>query len=81
MSDVRRWRCLSCREVYLDSEVLIGQHPFAAGSISGCPRFRAAFDADTELLCDEPGCNEEVAAGWPSPVGYRQTCGKHYAGE
>ena len=28
--------------------------------------------------CDEPGCYEQVSAGWPSDNGYRQTCGEHY---
>ena len=27
--------------------------------------------------CDEPGCRERANCGWPSPTGYRRTCGKH----
>lgn len=28
--------------------------------------------------CDEPGCTQRVTCGWPSPSGYRRTCGHHY---
>jgi hypothetical protein len=28
--------------------------------------------------CDEPGCEKETSCGWPSPAGYRRTCGDHY---
>ena len=28
--------------------------------------------------CDEPGCDNEASCGWPSPTGYRRTCGDHY---
>lgn len=27
--------------------------------------------------CDEPGCGAWDTCGWPSPAGYRRTCGKH----
>ena len=78
---MRRWRCGSCREVYLDTEVLIAKHPFASGSICGCPRCKAAFDSTAELICDEPGCTEEASCGGPSPKGYRRTCYKHWEGK
>ena len=49
------------------------------------PQARAALAAgDHDELkkilscCDEPGCYEEISAGWPSPDGYRSTCGDHY---
>ena len=32
---------------------------------------------DTPEICDEPDCLEDVTCGWPSPNGYRNTCGKH----
>jgi hypothetical protein len=28
--------------------------------------------------CDEPGCYEQISAGFPVEGGYRQTCGEHY---
>jgi len=49
------------------------------------PQARAALAAgDHDELkkilscCDEPGCYDEISAGWPSPNGYRSTCSKHY---
>uniref|UniRef100_A0A6M3IH71 Uncharacterized protein n=1 Tax=viral metagenome TaxID=1070528 RepID=A0A6M3IH71_9ZZZZ len=30
------------------------------------------------MVCDEPGCLSARSCGWPSPKGYRHTCGKHY---
>jgi hypothetical protein len=49
------------------------------------PQARAALAAgDHDELkkilscCDEPGCYQEISAGWPSPDGYRSTCSKHY---
>ncbi len=29
-------------------------------------------------LCDEPGCFERFSYGFPTPEGYRKTCGKHF---
>lgn len=31
------------------------------------------------LACDEPGCIKRRTCGWPSPAGYRHTCGDHMA--
>ena len=28
--------------------------------------------------CDEPGCERETSCGFPSPTGYRRTCGEHH---
>lgn len=28
--------------------------------------------------CDEPGCYNEISAGFPTKDGYRSTCGEHY---
>jgi hypothetical protein len=30
-----------------------------------------------EMQCDEPGCEKHAGCGWPSPNGYRRTCGQH----
>jgi hypothetical protein len=32
---------------------------------------------DTPMICDEPGCLDDVTCGWPSEGGYRQTCSEH----
>lgn len=74
----RRWRCESCNEIFPDTETLIAPHPFASGSISGCPRCKAALDSGAALVCDEPECTESVSCGWPSPDGYRNTCHAHW---
>lgn len=28
--------------------------------------------------CDEPGCDQRTSCGFPTPNGYRRTCGAHY---
>lgn len=33
---------------------------------------------DKEEMCDEPGCKEPTSCGFPTPNGYRRTCGEHY---
>ena len=33
-----------------------------------------------QLACDVDGCSHRVSCGWPSPDGYRRTCGQHYEG-
>jgi hypothetical protein len=30
-----------------------------------------------ESRCDTPGCDKRADCGWPSPTGYRRTCGLH----
>jgi hypothetical protein len=27
--------------------------------------------------CDEPGCSKRTSCGFPTPNGYRRTCGEH----
>ena len=29
------------------------------------------------MQCDEPRCKKQRTCGWPSPKGYRNTCGEH----
>ena len=31
-----------------------------------------------EMVCDEPGCDEEATCGIPTPAGYRRVCGRCY---
>jgi hypothetical protein len=31
-----------------------------------------------DMRCDEPGCERHADCGWPSPSGYRRTCGEHW---
>ena len=30
-----------------------------------------------DMQCEEPGCKKQSSCGWPSPSGYRRTCGEH----
>lgn len=45
---------------------------------------KALAEGDHEKLkkilncCDEPGCYNQISAGFPTDDGYRTTCGKHY---
>lgn len=32
---------------------------------------------DIGMICDEPGCIDPVGCGFPTPDGYRNTCGEH----
>lgn len=70
-----KWKCQECAVVV--SEYLVAPNPFdATDSIIGCPNCKSV----NSLLevCDEPGCAEYSSCGFPTPTGYRRTCGKHY---
>ena len=70
---------ITCRDCHWHgraSEMLIAQHPFApTETISGCPKCKGIDQLF--VVCDEPGCAQEVSCGTPTPQGYRQTCGAH----
>lgn len=70
-------RCTACNHQVLASEILHAPNPFYASDIiDGCPE---CFSINSlECLCDEPGCDMPGTCGWPSPDGYRHTCGKHW---
>ena len=71
-----RCKCQSCDWIGDDSEILCAPSPFdAEDTIYGCPNC-GAVDGIVNA-CDEPGCNRNATCGWPSPDGYRRTCGKH----
>ncbi len=60
-----------------ESELLEAQNPFIMGeTIKACPKC-GEINSTLAEVCDEPGCNEEATCGWPSPSGYRTTCGEH----
>lgn len=65
-----------CRFVCRREERLSAPDPFfPGGTIYACPE---CLEIGTmRNCCDEPGCFEEADCGWPSPAGYRWTCGKH----
>lgn len=74
---MKRWRCTECEAVCVTTDMLIAPHPFEHGlTIHGC---RSCHSIDHfALLCDVAECRELVSCGWPSPSGYRQTCGTHW---
>lgn len=71
-----RWRCEECKKIFNESELLQAQNPFDIHqTISGCPNCKAVEDFIN--ICDEPGCDREATCGFPTPSGYRRTCGDH----
>lgn len=71
-----RYKCCECSEIVSEGAVLRAPSPFDATDILiGCPKCKSVDSF--ELLCDEPGCNNTVVCGWPSPQGYRRTCHQH----
>ena len=73
-----RFKCSECRVILEDGEILRAMNPFdQTEEIAGCPKCSAINPF--RLVCDEPGCREEVTCGYrPSKDGYRQTCSKHW---
>jgi hypothetical protein len=57
-----------------------GEGSFALASADPCPHcdMQHVWPCPTIPRCDEPGCERETSCGWPSPAGYRRTCGEHY---
>lgn len=72
----QRWQCDNCNWIGTQAEFLTAPNPFDTDlSILGCPACKDV--GDFIALCDEAGCNAPVTCGWPSPGGYRHTCGAH----
>lgn len=71
------FRCNECDWRGRESEILTAQNPFRseAYTINGCPKCGEVEDFTN--VCDEPGCKRDAGCGWPSPAGYRRTCGEH----
>lgn len=59
------WLCVSCRAEF----------------IPACPWCSPIHEwpCPTIPRCDEPGCGDEAACGWPEGPAYRRTCGHHMA--
>jgi len=73
-----RWQCQDCDWIGGDDEldIVADPKPGSRRAWTVCPACRAAEHFTN--LCDEPGCNREATCGWPSPAGYRRTCGQHW---
>ena len=76
----KHWRCENCDEISMECELLRAPNPFDTDkTITGCPYCK--WVGDFEVLCDEPGCEEQATCGFPVKEGfggYRRTCGNHY---
>ena len=77
----RIFRCDVCGFHMRESQVVIAHIPHPKEgqppvTINQCPECGEA-NLFTNI-CDEPGCEAEPSSGWPSPQGYRRTCGAHY---
>ena len=71
-----RWLCQSCDWIGDDAQLLRAPIPFdSETTICGCPKCKAVDDIIN--ACDEPGCTREADCGFPTPQGYRRTCGRH----
>ena len=57
-------------------DILTAPNPFnPTEELQGCPKCEEVNTI--RVACDEHGCWEVATCGWPSPSGYRRTCGKH----
>ena len=59
-----------------EDRILRAPNPWTpTAEIVGCP---SCYEPETlAMLCDVPDCGREADCGWPSPAGYRRTCGRH----
>ena len=74
---MNRYKCSECGTVRTDRFILKSPNPFdEAEEIWGCPKCRSIDSF--QQMCDEPDCIEIATCGWPSPHGYRLTCGEHF---
>jgi len=72
----RKWKCVSCDNISLETELLRATNPFDKDeTIEGCPICKCVFGF-TEI-CDEPECTRDATCGFPVENGYRRTCYKH----
>ena len=82
-AETKQWRCRDCGDISLEGDLLSAINPFDAGrTIVGCPQCKSV--GDFEEVCDEPGCCNEAACGFPTEEGdefggYRRTCHVHYS--
>ena len=72
---IDKWFCRECQFVGMEQEFDKVKDPRGDETWTICPKCRAP-DRVTSA-CDEPGCNEEGACGFPTDAGYRRTCFAH----
>jgi MinD superfamily P-loop ATPase len=72
-----RYRCEDCYNICEEHALLAAPNPFdATETVHGCPVCKSI--GTLVPVCDVEGCERPVSCGWPSPKGYRHTCGEHY---
>ena len=77
MIDKDKVLCAECNWRGHLKDVLTALNPFdLEDEIVGCPRCKSVNSISG--VCDEMGCEEIDTCGFPTPEGYRRTCGKHY---
>jgi hypothetical protein len=74
------FRCNDCDHVMLETAIVRAtvKHPKDPATqiyLNQCPECGECQNFTN--VCDEPGCEAEATCGWPTPTGYRRTCGKH----
>lgn len=73
----RKWQCVCCAAVSVESELLRAPSPFdASDELVGCPACKSA-EGFVEL-CEMDGCLRGATCGGPGEDGiYRRTCSPH----
>lgn len=73
-------RCDNCGRGFYDKELLEAPNPFEPElKIYGCPFCKSVNELT--MLCDEDGCEKDASCGFPTPSGYKVTCGDHFKPE
>ena len=71
--------CEECNWRGQQDQLLTAINPFDSDDdINGCPQCKSINTA--LFACEETDCWEPVTCGFPTAVGYRQTCGRHVPG-
>jgi hypothetical protein len=71
------WRCDECGETVNPVEIVV-PHPKPDHEPVECMQCPECGEVGQfTSMCDTPGCDKQVSAGWPSPQGYRHTCFEH----
>ena len=73
-------KCDQCGWTGTYGDVLHAPNPFdTEEGIDGCTDCKSV--GSIIMVCDEGDCMKYATCGWPSPKGYRNTCGEHFENE
>lgn len=73
---IYKWKCEECEFIGALDEFDKVKDPGGDDTWTVCRRCRTP--EHVVGVCDEPGCMREATCGFPTPTGYRQTCGAHW---